>query len=236
MARPCASIEDYRRLYDLFQAPVSRFDCGRKCAPLNGGEPVCCSTDHAVPVVDRAEWLLLRSRSDLWRRHKPQDAQGKAIAAALPRGCLAVECKGARHCERDNRSLACRSFPFFPYIDGKGTFIGLAVHWTFADRCWVMSNLGIVDAEFRRQFVAAYDRLFAVDRGEYEANKDHSTALRRVFSRRGWPIPLIGREGGYFKVMPHGRGMRPCRPEALPKYGPYRSARAWRAALAAASA
>lgn len=236
MKATSASIEDYRRLYDMFQAPVTRFDCGRKCAPLNGGDPVCCSTKHAVPVVERAEWSLLRSRSDLWRPHRPTDAAGKAIAAELAKSCLAIECKGARHCERDNRSLACRSFPFFPYIDRKGRFIGLAIHWAFADRCWVMSNLGVVDDEFRRKFVAAYDYLFAVDAGEYGANKEHSAALRRVFSRRRWPIPLIGRDGGFFKVMPHGRGMRPCRLEALPKYGPYRSTRAWRAALAAAGA
>ena len=30
---------DFASLYEGFNAPVSRFDCGRKCAPLNGGEP-----------------------------------------------------------------------------------------------------------------------------------------------------------------------------------------------------
>ena len=46
---------DFASLYEGFNAPVSRFDCGRKCAPLNGGEPVCCSTQNAVPVVHRSE-------------------------------------------------------------------------------------------------------------------------------------------------------------------------------------
>jgi hypothetical protein len=226
--------DDFRHIYEIFQAPISRFDCGKHCAPLNGGEPVCCTTDHAVPVVDRAEWNLVRSRSDLWHRYHPTDAAGRAVVADLAKSCLAIECKGVRHCERDNRTLACRSFPFFPYIDRAGDFIGLSVHWAFLDRCWVISNLSIVDAAFRQQFIAAYEFLFEADPGEYTTHKQYSATLRRVFSRQGKPIPLIGRDGGFFKILPRGRGMRPCKPESLPKYGPYRSERAYRAAVAEA--
>ncbi len=234
MKKPQATKEDFARVYEMFQAPISRFDCGRHCSPLNGGEPVCCSTDHAVPVVDRAEWDLLRGRTRLWRRYRPEDRAGKAIVAELSRACLAIECKGVRHCERDNRTLACRSFPFFPYVDAEGAFIGLSIHWTFADRCWVISNFGKVDAEFRRQFLAAYDYLFAADAGEYETHKEYSATLRRVFSRRRQPIPFMDREGNCFRILPHGRGMQPSAPEKMPKYGAYRSASAYRAAVRAA--
>jgi hypothetical protein len=227
-----AKPEDYRRIYDLFQAPIARFDCGRRCAPLNGGEPVCCSTDHAMPVVDRAEWRLLKSRTDMWRHHRPSDALGKRLVAELHASCLAIECKGSRHCERDNRTLACRSFPFFPYIERDGRFAGLSIHWTFVDRCWVMSNLQIVDDEFRRQFVAAYELLFQADPGEFQVHKEYSATLRRVFSRKGLAIPMIGREGGLFKILPHGGGTVECKAEKLPKFGPYRSERAYRAAVA----
>ena len=141
--------EDFARVYQMFQAPISRFDCGKHCSPLNGGEPVCCTTDHAIPVVDRAEWDLLRGRTQLWRRYRPTDRAGRAIVGDLHKSCLAIECKGVRHCERDNRTLACRSFPFFPYLDPKGDFIGLSIHWMFADRCWVISNFAVVDAELR---------------------------------------------------------------------------------------
>jgi hypothetical protein len=234
MTQRRAKPEDYRRIYDMFQAPIARFDCGQRCAPLNGGEPVCCSTAHALPVVDRAEWQLLKSRSDLWRPHKPEDAQGKRLVEELHASCLAIECKGARHCERDNRSLACRSFPFFPYIGREGDFIGLTIHWTFTDRCWVMSNFQIVDGEFRRQFVAAYEMLFQADPGELEVHREYSATLRRVFSRKRQAIPLIGREGGLFKILPHGGGMIARPAEKLPKFGPFRSERAYRAALAQA--
>lgn len=230
-AKATARPEDFARVYEMFQAPISRFDCGRHCAPLNGGEPVCCSTEHAIPVVDRAEWNLLRGRTKLWRRYRPKDRAGREIVGELSRSCLAIECKGVRHCERDNRTLACRSFPFFPYIDRKGEFIGLSIHWTFADRCWVISNFAVVDAEFRRQFIAAYEYMFKVDPGEYEVHKEYSATLRRVFSRRRAVIPFMDRDGRCFRILPHGKGMRACPAASMPRYGAYRSERTYRAAV-----
>ena len=234
MTKQQARPEDFARIYRMFEAPISRFDCGKRCSPLNGGEPVCCSTEHAIPVVDRAEWDLLRGRTRLWRRYRPEDRAGRSIVGQLATSCLAIECKGVRHSERDNRTLACRSFPFFPYFDRKGDFIGLSIHWTFVDRCWVISNFGIVDAEFRRQFIAAYEYLFEIDAGEIEVHREYSATLRRVFSRQRRPIPLMDREGRCFQILPHGRGMKPCPSDKMPKYGPYRSERAYRAAVRAA--
>ena len=92
MTTASARPEDFARIYEMFQAPISRYDCGRHCSPLNGGEPVCCSTDHAIPVVDRAEWDLLRRRTKLWHRYRPNDRAGKTIVGDLAKSCLAIEC------------------------------------------------------------------------------------------------------------------------------------------------
>ena len=51
---------DFAVVYDKFKAAVSRYDCGKFCSPLNDGSPVCCSTQHAVPVVDKAEFKYLK--------------------------------------------------------------------------------------------------------------------------------------------------------------------------------
>jgi hypothetical protein len=219
MAHPGPAL--YRRIYDNFQAPLSRYDCGRKCAPHNGGEPVCCSTENAIPIVDRREWQLLKSRTDLWRLHKPKDAAGRKVLEDMHRDCRAVECKGARFCERDNRSMSCRTFPFFPYITREGAFVGLGYYWIFEDRCWVISNLGVVDLAFVREFVAAYELLFEHEKEEYQALKDHSAAMRRVFTRWQRIIPLIGREGGYFAVEPRTHRIRPARLDEFRRHGPY---------------
>ena len=70
--------------------------------------------------------------------------------------------------------------------------------------------------------------------GEYEVHKDYSATLRRVFSRRRQVIPFMDRNGRCFKILPHGKGMRACPADAMPKYGAYRSAKIYRAAVQAA--
>jgi hypothetical protein len=204
------SVALYRRIYRAFRAPVSRYDCGRKCAPLNGGVPVCCDTEHALPIVDRHEWRLLDSRSDLWRLYLKRDAETRRERADMHRDCRLIACKGAEHCERENRSLSCRAFPFFPYITAKDEFAGLAPFWTFADRCWLMNNLQVVDRGFVGEFVAAHELLFAADKQERAANREHSAAARRVFTRWNRLLPLIGRAGEYLAVEPRSHRIRPA--------------------------
>jgi hypothetical protein len=223
--------EDFAHLYDRFRASLSRYDCGRHCSALNKGEPVCCTTRHAVPVLEKTEFLLLKSRTDLWRRYRPDDAEGRRIVADLGKTCCAVECKGARHCERDNRSIACRAFPFYPYVTRDGEFVGLAFYWVYRDRCWVISNLDVVERDFVEEFVAAYEYIFTRDAEEFDTLKGYSATHRRVFSRLGLAIPLIGRNGGFLKVLPHGGAILPMERTELTRYGPYVSDQAYGAAV-----
>ncbi len=225
---------EFAVVYDKFKAAVSRYDCGRFCAPLNKGEPVCCSTQHAVPVVDKAEFKLLRSRTDLWHVFKPYDAASRQIVEELHPTCAAIECKGARQCERDNRSIACRAFPFYPYLTRSGEFVGLGTYWTYGDRCWLISNMRVVERDFVAEFVAAYEYIFARDPEEYAAMKANSAAHRRVFSRRGQAIPLIGREGGFLQVLPRSGRVLPLPASQLPRFGAYVSRAAYGKAVKAA--
>ena len=169
---------DFATLYEGFKAPVSRFDCGRKCAPLNGGEPVCCSTQNAVPVVHKVEFDLLKTRTDLWSKFKPYDYSTRQIVDELTHDCMAIECKGARFCERDNRTIACRGFPFYPYLTRQREFVGIGTYWVFEDRCWMMSNLEIVDRKFVEEFIATYEALFIKDHSEF------TTYVSRLLRRR----------------------------------------------------
>jgi len=62
--------------------------------------------------------------------------------------------------------------------------------------------------------------------------KAHSATHRRVFSRRGLPIPLIGREGGFLQVLPRSGGrILPLPASRLPKFGAYVSQAAYRQAV-----
>lgn len=202
-----ASPAHFAKIYDMFSAAIAKeLDCGRVCAPLNDGSPVCCSTENAIPIVEKEEWQLLKSRTDLWSKYKPTDAASRKVVKELPSTTCAVECKGAAFCERDNRSLACRSFPFYPYITADREIIGLSYYWVFEDRCWVISNLQVVERKFIKQMMKTYEYLFEKDEDQFEAFYDQSASMRRTFSRWNRPIPIIGRKGGYFMVLPKSGG------------------------------
>jgi len=213
--------EEYESIYAGFEAAISRYDCGQYCAPHNGGEPVCCSTKNAIPIATIEEWKFLKSRTDLWRLYQPRTADERKIKEELPSNCRTLECKGAAFCERGNRTLSCRSFPFFPYITKGYEFMGLAYYWHFEDRCWVINNLQIVEREFINEFVSTFELLFRRVPGELEVFRDHSASMRRVFSRQGRTIPLIGRDYHYYEVLPGTGEIRPAKVEEFQKYGPY---------------
>jgi Fe-S-cluster containining protein len=221
---PYITPEEYESIYAGFDSPVSRFDCGQYCAPHNDGTPVCCSTQHAVPVARVEEWKFLKAHTDLWHIYQPGTKAGRTIKEDLPYDCRALECKGAACCERQHRSLSCRTFPFFPYITKAYEFAGLAYYWNFEDRCWVISNLQIVERPFIDEFVSTFELLFRRIPGELETFRDYSATMRRAFSRLKRAIPLIGREGGYFEVIPGTGEIRPAQVENFPKHGPYHRA------------
>ena len=202
-----ANSKIFAEIYSKFNAPIyKKFDCGKFCAPLNGGQPVCCTTHNAVPVVAKEEWKLLKSRTDLWHAFTPFDGDTRKIVKELPNSCAAIECKGAQFCERHNRSLACRAFPFYPYFTRDGSLFGISYYWAFEDRCWVIANMTAIDLDFVRELIAAYELLFEHDEDEEQAFIDNSADHRRVFSRWERPIPVIARDGKLFKVEPKSNG------------------------------
>ena len=200
--------KDYAEIYKRLQAPISRvYDCGKKCAPFNDGQPVCCTTGHAIPIVEKSEYELLKSRTDMWTPFKPKSAADRAEIADLKgSACRAVECKGAAHCERDNRSMACRSFPFYPYFNPQGELVGLATYWSFEGQCWVISNIMIVERPFVKEMIDSHELLFKKDDDWRKTYFEQSATHRRVFSRKGERFPVIGRDGGYFWVLPKSGG------------------------------
>ncbi len=203
-----ATSRQYAELYRRFQAPISKvYDCGKKCAPLNNGTPFCCDAENAIPIVEKSEYALLQSRSDLWKPFKPRDKQqANEVADLKGSDCRAVECKGAAHCERDNRSLACRSFPYYPYFNAQKELIGLAHYWSFEGSCWIIHNLTIVELPFIQQFVASHEYLFKTDPAWRDTYIGQSSTHRGVYSKRKKKFPVIARNGDYFWVLPNSGG------------------------------
>jgi hypothetical protein len=219
-------MQDFAALYAGFQAPIAALDCGDKCAPYNErGVPFCCDTRHAIPTAYREEWDYLKANTDLWH---PWEAEDESVTHELvqetPGNQVLVECQGHLKCQRNFRTLTCRSFPFFPYIDKNKKFVGLSYYWEYEDRCWVISNLQVVSLEYRRQFCALYDVIFAHMPDELQNFQHHSEVMRRIFSRHHRAIPLLHRNGKTYKVSPGSGRMRRVTPADLPKFGPYKIA------------
>jgi hypothetical protein len=200
--------KDYAEIYRRFQAPISqRHDCGKKCAPRNGGVPVCCDIEQTIPIVDRPEWQLLKKRSRMWRRFRPvTPSQKREVADLANSESCAVQCRGAAFCERDNRSLACRSFPYFPYVDRAGALVGLAHYWAFEGQCWVIANPDIVERAFVEEMLAAHELLFDRDAAWQRTYRAFSATMRRVYSRRGKRFLVLHRDGGRSWVLPGTAG------------------------------
>ena len=175
-------------------APVTKFDCGTLCAPGNGGVPVCCHAPSILPVLYKAELALLQKRSELWRQHVPTGADAPLAAAARACDVFAV-CKGHTHCERDNRALACRTFPFEPYLDHDGTFVGIVFAYDMAHLCPLITSAHEIEADFVAQCCAMWRQLFAFDDDERRFYAGLSRTLRRQFGQSGEAIPVWTERG-----------------------------------------
>lgn len=219
---------DFRRLYDHFDTPVTDVDCGARCASHNpGGKPFCCDICHAVPAGYHQEWLYLSQSTGLWHEWRGDECAEDTgstveVRSETPDNMLLLACEGPAHCQRRYRALSCREFPFFPYLSSDYRFLGLAYDWTFEARCWVISHLDRVTAEYRREFVSAYDDLFSLWPEEMDGYAGLSETMREVFSQRHRRIPLLHRNGGCYLISPASEDMRRVDPQGLPRFGLYR--------------
>jgi len=223
----CASSEmNFAALYARFEAPIAALNCGDKCSPYNeNGVPFCCDIHHAVPTAYKAEWDYLKRNTDLWHLWQSSDPGETAkLQNEAPKRQVLIACLGYEQCQRGFRSITCRAFPFFPYIDREGQFIGLSYYWEYEDRCWVISNLRIVSPDYRAEFIAAYDSIFENMPEEYENFRYHSIIMRRFFGRRHRAIPVLHRNGSVYKITPRNGRRRKVAVDKLPKFGPYKIA------------
>lgn len=219
---------DIRALYDHFDAPVTAFDCGARCAPQNpSGKPFCCDICHAVPVAYQQEWEYVKSRTDLWHPWRGDECSGDPVDPEIlkeetPDHLLLLACKGPAFCQREYRSSSCRQFPFFPYVTEDYRFIGLAYEWEFESTCWVISHLGSVTDEFRLGFIQTYDDLFCRIPNEFESYAETSEEMREEFARRRRRIPILHRNGHNYLLSPKSERLYQTDVNQLPKFGAYK--------------
>lgn len=216
---------DIPLLFQLFSSSITEVDCGEKCSVYNANHiPFCCDIRCVVPSAYPCEWEHLKNHTELWRTLE-KNGRYKEIINKLPENQVPLICLGYQKCQRNFRTLSCRSFPFFPYIDHQGKFIGLSYYWEYQDRCWIINHLSSVTPRFRDEFVAAYQYILERSLQEYANFRHQSIIMRRVFGRMKRAIPLISREPGsqlkFYKITPRSGRMRRVDENEFGKYGYY---------------
>lgn len=207
-------------LYAGFRTPIASVDCGQQCAPYNDGVPFCCDTCHAVPTAYLDEWAYLQDNTELWHlweAEDPRETHRLKQEAGAP--LVLVECLGHQHCQRDFRTLICRAFPFYPYIDARGMYLGLSYYWEYWERCWVISNLDRVSSAYRREFGVAFEKLFAFLPDAHRTFANYGAEVRQVFAQENSGIPLLHQNGHNFYVDPFTEALELA--DAYPRFGPY---------------
>jgi len=223
---PPPNPEDFASFYQNFNSPITRLDCGNKCAPYNEhGVPFCCDTRHTIPTAYQNEWEYLQANTGLWHLFQPNQPQRPGrILSDVPDGQVMIECQGHKFCQRNFRSITCRSFPFFPYITRQDEFIGMTYYWAYADRCWVISHLSEVRFDYVNEFISTFEALFERMPDDRENFRHYSSVMRRHYGRLKKAIPLLHRNGKYYKITPRNGHKRRVSPESFPKFDPYRIA------------
>jgi len=217
----------FREIYDHFAAPVTDIDCGLMCAPHNAnGKPTCCDICQAVPAVYHPEWVYLQQSTGFWQVYRGDECVENPVSperllADTPEHMMLAACLGPAHCERPFRAISCRQFPFFPYMDTEGKFIGLAYEWAFETSCWVISNLERVTMSYRKVFATTYDYLFARWAHDRESYAAYSAEMRAHFVQQKRGIPLLHRDGRNYLLNPCTGSLEPST-KPFDRRGPYK--------------
>lgn len=190
--------EDFQALYDGFESPPARFDCGKKCAPFNEGTPFCCDTGWVVPVAYREEWEFLAPRTRLWHEFRPRSAHELALVGeADGEESVFLECRGVAHCERGRRSVSCRTFPYAPYFDNGGRLLGLVFNRVLEGKCYLVDRHRAATKKFIAEFLGFFGRLFDLLPAERALYIAQSRLYRQRMSRRKQPLVVLTPDGPY---------------------------------------
>ena len=213
----------FKELYQEFSLPLSETDCGEKCGPYNDyGVPVCCDIELVVPSAYDLEWEYLQTETDLWHLWQGSASiEREELIRDVQSGQQLIQCLGHQSCQRSYRSITCRAFPFYPYLDSTGNLIGLAYYREYRDQCWIISNLSVVKTEYKEQFQRAFEKIFQ-SYPEIKENFLHfSGYMRRQVADAGERLTLLDFTDHVFMVNSITEQVREISYCDLESYGPF---------------
>lgn len=213
----------FKELYQEFSRPLSEIDCGEKCGPYNDyGVPVCCDIELVVPSAYDLEWEYLQSETELWRLWQGSGSvEQEELTQKVQPGQQLLQCLGHQYCQRPYRSVTCRAFPFYPYLNRAGNLLGLAYYREYRDQCWIISNLSVVKAEYKEQFQQSFEKIFQFYPDTKENFLNFSGYMRGQVAEAGESLPFLDFTGRVFVVNPITEQVREISYCDLESYGPF---------------
>ncbi len=129
-----------RRFQRLLSVRMIDFDCGKLCAPANGGIPHCCDSEGIVPVLFREEFNWQKKNGKFWSEIQTLNKHIRKMKEESASYYVFATCPTPAKCRRSRRSLNCMSFPFEPQVNQSGEVIGLVFTDNGKDGCPLMKK------------------------------------------------------------------------------------------------
>ena len=212
----------FEDIYQIFSRPLSNVDCGEKCGPFNEyGVPVCCDINLIIPSAYKEEWEFLKEKTDLWQHWSSSNPIDVGLENDVQDGQVLLKCLGYQYCQRSFRTLTCRAFPFFPYFDSRGNFIGLVYFQEYRELCWIISNLSVVTTDYKADFQQAFELLFKQYPESKEGYSQYSSYIRVENAVSGDKIILLDFEGNVYLLDPDSEISHQVGYEDLESFGPF---------------
>jgi hypothetical protein len=183
-----------RRFYRLLSTPMTRFNCGRLCAPANGGIPLCCDRSEVIPILFLGEFRWHRARSRFWKRTRPRNRGEKKLMDEATAYTVFAECPGVKDCRRSLRALVCRLYPFEPYVAKDGHVKGLVYSEGARtnDACPLIGRKrNTYRGEYIRNAIQVWSEILASIPEEQELYYDESRKLDRKYRRKKTPLLIF---------------------------------------------
>jgi hypothetical protein len=216
----------FRELYNGFAMPLCNIDCGSKCGPHNEcGVPLCCDIQQVIPAAFGMEWDYLEENSDLWKPWTSSGQLNQELQEELQEGQVLLECKGYRECQRDFRTMTCRAFPFYPYLNSEFEFRGMSYYPDFRSGCWIISNLEVVSQSYKEAFQHTYLRLFEAFPESHHNFSDFSRYMRDKAVEASEKVILLDFLGDAYAIDPRTEDEYQVEYKELSAFGPFEIAR-----------
>jgi hypothetical protein len=172
--------KDIKHMYKLLDVEICDLDCGKICAANRKSRvPYCCENVAAMPVLYRKEYKYLRSKTRLWREHKPRKGEGLEELEFS----IYAKCKGYEKCERRFRGIVCRNFPTYPYFNEGGKVIGLFFNRALKAKCYLTDRPALVRKDFIKANIEFWNYVLPRIPEEWEFHIKFSEKMKKMVQR-----------------------------------------------------